>query len=368
MRIFYAVPEAATFAVASRIWRRNFYDSLAGMGHEVIEFHYDLDHAFRRIDTESEANRTFIEDNRRLLSKELLRQIQDSHSHQRIDLFFAYLTDALVLPAVIDTIRSMGIVTLNWYCNASYQFYLVREIAPHFDWCLVPERNRLSYYEAAGARPIYCPEAANPDFYRPLNVTKDIPVSFVGQAYGERPDLVRRLSEAKIPIKVFGSRWQDYFRIRKLLGLVEQRNGHLQLSRKVYGGMLPDDQLVQIFNRTQINLGFSAVWKEGPRELQVRLRDFEVPMCGSFYLVEYQPELEEYFEIGKEIECYRDPDNLVEKVRHYLARPKLCEEIGWAARTRCLQDHTWVHRLTEAFGKAGLPASPKPNPKIAQFP
>src|SRR5262249_42709229 len=133
MRIFYAVPEAATLAVGSRIWRRNLYDSLAGMGHEVIEFRYDLDQAFERIDPKIEANRIFIEENRPLLSKELLRQIRISHSQRRIDLFFAYLTDALVLPAIIDTIRRMGIVTLNWYCNASFQFDLVREIAPHFD-------------------------------------------------------------------------------------------------------------------------------------------------------------------------------------------------------------------------------------------
>jgi hypothetical protein len=267
MRIFYAAPEAATSAAGSRIWRRNLYDSLVGMGHEVIEFRWDLDHAFENIDAKIEANRGFIEENRPLLSNELLRQTKISHTHRRVDLFFAYLTDALVLPAVIDTIRSMGIVTLNWYCNASYQFDLVREIAPHFDWCLVPERNRLFYYEAVGARPIYCPEAANPDFYRSLSVTRDIPVSFVGQAYGERPELARRVAEANISLKVFGPRWQDYLRIRKYFGLVERRYGHLQLPRRIYGGVVPDGQMVEIFNRTQINLGFSAVWKEGHREL-----------------------------------------------------------------------------------------------------
>jgi spore maturation protein CgeB len=354
MRIFYAVPEAATSAVGSRIWRRNLYDTLASMGHEVIEFRYDLDHAFERIDAKIEANRVFIEENRQLLSSELRRQIRISHGHRRIDLFFAYLTDALVLPEVLDAIRSLGIVSLNWYCNASFQFDLVREIAPHFDWCLVPERNRLSYYEAAGARPIYCPEAANPDYYRPLSLTREIPVSFVGQAYGERPELACRLAEANIPIRVFGPRWQDYLRIKKFFGLVERRYGHLQVPRRIYGGVVPDDQLVLVFNRTQINLGFSAVWKEGPRELQVRLRDFEIPMCGAFYLVEYQQELEEFFDIGNEIECYRDLDDLIEKIRYYFVRPELCQSIGRAARARCLRDHTWAQRFTAVFEKIGI--------------
>jgi hypothetical protein len=358
MRIFYAVPQAATSVIDSKIWRHNFYDSLVSMGHDVVEFNYDLDRSFQSIDTSVAANQSFVAANRSRLSEELIRQVQDSHRQQPIDLFFAYLADALILPAAIRSIRKLGIVAVNWYCNASFQFDLVREISPYFDWCLVPERNRLSYYESAGARPIYCPEAANEHYYRPLGLAKDIPVSFVGQAYGERPDLARRLSEAKIPMKVFGPRWQNYLRIRKFFGLVEKSYAHLRLPRKIYGGVVPDDQLVRIFNRTQVNLGFSAVWNDGPRELQVRLRDFEIPMSGAFYLVEYQPELEEYFEIGKEIECYRELDDLIEKIRHYLARPELCEKIGRAARARCVRDHSWASRFTQVFEKIGLRTPP----------
>jgi spore maturation protein CgeB len=354
MRIFYAAPQAATTGIDSKIWRHNLYDSLVRMGNDVVEFDYDLDKSFQSIDTKIEANKAFVAIDRPRLSEELVRQVRNSHHRQTIQLFFSYLADALVLPEAIDAVRSLGIVTLNWYCNASFQFDLVREISPHFDWCLVPEKNRLSYYESVGARPIYCPEAASADYYRPLNVVKDIPVSFVGQAYGERPELVRRLSEAGIPIKVFGPRWPDFLRIRKVFGLIEQRYRHLQLSHKVYGGTLPDDQLVPTFNRTRVNLGFSAVWKEGPRELQIRLRDFEIPMCGAFYLIEYQSELEEYFEIGKEIECYSDPDELILKTKHFLAHPEVCEKIGYAARMRCLRDHTWANRFAAVFQKIGI--------------
>jgi spore maturation protein CgeB len=353
MRIFYAGPNAPTPGITSKLWRINLHDSLVEMGHEVVEFSYDVSGAFAHLDARSEASRVFIAENRPKLSAELLRQIKQAQRIGRIDLLFTYFADALVLIDTLEEIRAMGIITLNWYCNASYQFDLVREIAPHFDWCLVPEKNRLSYYEAVGARPIYCPEAANGNYYRPTKVAKDLPVSFVGQAYGERAELVCKLLDAGLPIKVFGPRWQEYFRLKTFFGLFERASGHLQIPRRIYGG-IPDEQLVPIFNRTQVNLGFSAVWGDGPRELQVRLRDFEVPMCGVFLLTEYQPELEEYFRIGKEIGCYRDPDDLVEKVKYYLARPQLCEEIGQAARERCLRDHTWVKRFETVFAKIGL--------------
>ena len=35
-------------------------------------------------------------------------------------------------------------------------------------------------------------------------------------------------------------------------------------------------------------------------------------------MVEYVEELEEFFEIGKEIVCYTDPEDLAEKIKYYL--------------------------------------------------
>ena len=102
----------------------------------------------------------------------------------------------------------MGITTVNWYCNAAHQFHLVREISPHYDWCLVPEKFRLPDYRAIGARPIYCQEAANPAVYRPLEVPGDLDVAFVGQAYGDRPEYIEHLMQAGIDVWVWGHGWQ----------------------------------------------------------------------------------------------------------------------------------------------------------------
>jgi spore maturation protein CgeB len=42
-------------------------------------------------------------------------------------------------------------------------------------------------------------------------------------------------------------------------------------------------------------------------------------MSGAFYLVEYFDELSEFFEPGKEILCFSDPEDLVGKVRYYVS-------------------------------------------------
>ncbi|HMD43749.1 MAG TPA: glycosyltransferase, partial [Candidatus Acidoferrum sp.] len=81
---------------------------------------------------------------------------------------------------------------------------------------------------------------------------------------------------------------------------------------------------------------------------------FEVPMSGGFYLTEHQDELEEFFEIDSEIACYRNKDELIEKIRFYLKRPDLRERIRNAGRRRCLSDHTWENRFKAAFKQMAL--------------
>ena len=87
---------------------------------------------------------------------------------------------------------------------------------------------------------------------------------------------------------------------------------------------------------------------------QIRLRDFEVPMSGGFYLVEHQEELREFFEIGREIETYRSREELLDKISFYLGHDAERERIRRAGRERCLRDHTWQRRFDAAFREIGL--------------
>ena len=93
------------------------------------------------------------------------------------------------------------------------------------------------------------------------------------------------------------------------------------------------------------------------RILQVRLRDFEAPMSGAFYLVEQMEELKDFFRIGQEIVCYTDRADLVEKCAYYLAHDEERERIRAAGYVRALQDHTWQRRFNDVFLTAGLPLS-----------
>jgi spore maturation protein CgeB len=266
---------------------------------------------------------------------------------------------------------------MNWYCNASYQFDLVRDIAPAYDYCLVPEKDRLDAYRAVGANPVYCPEAANPEVYGPRDVPEEFDVAFVGQRYGDRPEWIAYLLGRHIDVRVWGPGWraEDQDRAvgtasawsrarrtfrqqgpRAVMEKVLDRFRH-RIPAQVCGGPLSDEGLVQMFSRARISLGLSScgdTHRGSTRVLQVRLRDIEALMSGAFYVTEYQEDLAEMFEEDEEIVFYRSKEELADKIQFYLRRDDLRRAIRVRARRRALADHSWQRRFEAVFRQIGL--------------
>jgi spore maturation protein CgeB len=407
MRIFYASSERPNQALpTSHVWRDNLFRSLVSLGHDVVEFDYELDPLLRHADVSVPANRAFVDEHRPQAEAALLDQLEAAQREGPIDLFFSYFYSVCATPPTIHRIREMGIVTMNWYCNGSYQFDLVAEVAPAYDFSLVPEEYRLADYRRIGANPIYCQEAANPDVYHPVAVERDLDVVFVGARYGERSDYIKRLVEAGIAVRVFGPGWQvrapapsrtvapetATHRLARRLRLLSTREGWRRLLRRagigtaagspdsatteptetrrprlmpadglpdeVCGPPLSDEDMVAMYSRAKISLGFSTVGRthlDDQRIVQVRLRDFEATMSGAFYIVEDMPELRQFYEVGDEVVTYLGADDLVDKCRYYLEHEDERERIRLAGHARALRDHTWQQRFRDVFREAGLP-------------
>ncbi len=382
LRIFLAVHGPAHVMLpASRVWYYNLHLPLLDLGHTVIPFDFDLEPFFQNVNPALPAERRFLEANRPRLEAELLRQIEAEHKREPLDVFFSYFYAGFCSPQTIERIRALGIFTVNWYCNASYQFDLIAPLAPAYDACLVPEKFRLEDYRRIGARPIYCQEAANPNIYQPAPPAPYLhDVAFVGQRYGDRPAYIAHLARSGVNVRAWGVGWTGYARTMarapgRLKGLLSpsglaygvRRLARLWHDRRyalppgVAGAPLADAEMIAVFQRSKINLGFGAVGetaRTGQPIFQVRLRDFEVPMAGGFYLTQYQPELAEFFEFGQEIECFASPDELLDKVRYYLAHDEAREAIRRRGHERARRDHTWHKRLTDSFIAAGVLEKP----------
>ena len=112
-----------------------------------------------------------------------------------------------------------------------------------------------------------------------------------------------------------------------------------------------------MFRDSKINIGFTRMIGDDahrPGITQIKLRDFEVPASGGFYLVEYVPEYADFFVPGKEVETWRTVNELIDKIRYYLTHEGERAAIAAAGQRRACRDHLWMHRFSDLFAKLGL--------------
>lgn len=362
LRIVYAagVTPNAPGLPTSKLWQANLRDSLLAMGHELIPVEADVDACFAAAE-----DRDALAALRPGLTRAVLEAFESASRGGLVDLFFSYFYDGFVEPAAVEAFRRAGVPTVNFSCNNVHQFHLVREISPLYDACMVPEREALEDFRRAGARPIHVQMGASPEIYRPYDVPRDLDVTFVGQRYADRAEYVLHLAERGVAVRAWGPGWAPgggvpllRRRAKRVLDRMGLSRGPREerVLRGVSGPPLPDDDLVRLYSRSKVSLGFGVVGEthRGTPRFQVRLRDFEAPMSGACYLTEHVDELAEYYRIGEEIDTFRDRDGLLEKARFYLENPDRAEALRRAGRARAFREHTWEARFRTLFRELGL--------------
>ena len=93
----------------------------------------------------------------------------------------------------------------------------------------------------------------------------------------------------------------------------------------------------------------------------VPMRIFDIMACGGFVLVEYSRELDEIFEIGREIETYRTVDELVSKADYYLDHRAEALEIAELDREAVCKNHMISMRVNHMLNTIPPPFLSTPN-------
>ncbi len=270
------------------------------------------------------------------MNRDLLATLDRWAGEYPIDVIFAYLSGENVTPATVQKMGGLGIPMVNMFLNDKEGFIGKlykgqamgsRDICGHFDLCWTTTADAVKKYCVEGALPIYLPEGANPELHRPFDTQKTVDVSFVGQCYGNRPEIVQRLERQGIDVEAYGYRWPN--------------------------GPLSTEEMIRMYSRSRVNLGFGGVdrFKDS---FSLKGRDFEVPMSGGLYLTEYHPELARWYDLGREVVTYTDFDDLIEKIRYLLSNPEEAEEIRKKGFRRARSEHTWEMRFEKVFGLMGL--------------
>ncbi len=292
--------------------------------------HYDWGKAFDRTRPE------WVPKIRAEMNRDLLRYARAENIQKPFDVIFAYLSGEQVTQEALKSLRSLGVPLVNLSLNDKEHFVGkirggeamgMRDICRWFDLCWTSTEDALKKYCVEGANPLYLPEGANPDVHRPFDVDRSIDVAFVGQCYGNRPEVIRKLRAKGIRAEAYGFGWPN--------------------------GALTTEDMVKMYSRARINLGFAGVAGHDDTYC-IKGRDFEIPMSGGLYVTEACTELEKFFRPGEEVVTYQGVDDLVEKIRHLLSNPAEAEEIRKRGFERALREHTWEMRFEKVFKLLGV--------------
>ena len=207
--------------------------------------------------------------------------------------------------------------------NDNYQRW-----AAKFDLNLTNVLATTEWYQQRGFPCLYSPQGVHlPEgLGPPASADFKYEFSFLGSIKPEREVIINELLRCNIPIKLFGSGWP--------------------------GGQWVDDPNA-IYRGTQINLGIGLA-SPSQNLTTVKGRDFECPGVGACYLTTYNWELVNFYELGREILCYRSVEELIEMYAFYRKRPEDCLKIAQAAWRRCVAEHTWEQRFRKIFQQAGF--------------
>jgi spore maturation protein CgeB len=340
------------------------------------------------------------------ITEQIINEIREAHRRKPLDLFLSYFYNAHFDPTGFEEIHRLGIPTVNFYCNSIYQFDYVADIAAKVKFSWHAEKEAGPRYIGVGANPVWVQMGADPEVYHPVpKVARQAKACFVGQRYADRDRLFAALIRSSIPIDIYGGGWNRETSIsqvktskphdniylgRKLLRpgsfksfahttlMNIQKHGVLaggwrtirqwryrSQSRRIDPLFTPilkgfAKDISQTYAGYEVVVNFSNVWADGRpgSELipHVRLRDFEAPMCRTCYITGHTEEIAEFYELGKEIDTYQSPEELVEKTRFYLAHPSQAEKIREAGYRRAVRDHTWEKRFAQLFEKLGMGA------------
>lgn len=106
-------------------------------------------------------------------------------------------------------------------------------------------------------------------------------------------------------------------------------------------GVTTHVEMPKVFHCSKINLNITI------KSIQsgLSLRVWDILGCGGFLLSNYQTEIPEYFELGKDLDCYESPDDLKQKVAFYLAHDDIRTEIAHNGYQKVKQLHTYELRI-----------------------
>ncbi len=248
------------------------------------------------------------------------------------------------LESTFASVRSEGSKIIGLFVDDEYRFaYYSKWWTPYVDYVVTFDFEALPKYQALGARVIHVlPCEGTPVALDWSNIEEKYEVSFVGgKGKSCRENYVNELKKRNIPVSLFGKGWE--------------------------GGYVSTNDMIDIFTTSKINLNFSGT----DHRTGLKGRMTFILLAGGFLLTEYTPGLEKYFQLGKEIICFKNSKEMTDKINYYLSHDEERRAIARAGWERAVKEYTPFHMFSRIFDEiekdAGV-GDKKNEPEVLKMP
>jgi len=164
---------------------------------------------------------------------------------------------------------------------------------------------------------------------------RDIDVIFIGFPYRNKLPMMSQVMKAlgkRLLMIGFNWKYNVYM------------NAKYGWSGLAHGPIKPGRAYVDYYQRAKI--GFNIHNRGDYTVGSYRL--FELPANGVMQISDGGEYLNEFFEVGKEIERHSSADELIDKIRYYLAHDDERRRIALGGYRRAMKDHRFKHRMQQA--------------------
>jgi spore maturation protein CgeB len=306
-----------------------------------------------------------------------------------LDLIFCVIYDDVLDVETVVRLRSLGIPLVNYHVDLVSQWYRILKTGKYFDLVACAQRDHWTGLKRAEIRPYYLPMATNPPEITGRLEQGFDGVLYLGSPWDYRRVVLSELAHRSVPLRIYGNNWvqrkkdasNSHHWKKNIHDLIHYAGPRLleeglegvwrSMQSRVTGGarartlehLIPAEAIKGAYKESEfrelvrgaaINLGFTHFRGEpGTRwELrQARLREFEIPGCGGFYLTQDCKQIRELYAVGTHLDVWENLNDLREKISYYRSQPDKRKQLAVAGREHVIKEHTWRRRFCDLLSE-----------------
>lgn len=298
--------------------------TLNDLGHETVPFDISVFESRASRPVQSVAWRLYAGPMVRTINRALQREVKNLKG---IDLIWVD-KGVWIYPEILQALKeATGARALHYTPDAQFVIQRSRHFLasiPLYDVFVTTKEWEVDAYKQAGAKRVLLTYQGYDSRFYPRTVSDQertqyaSDVCFIGHTQPHYAQRLKALSTIGIQLRIWGNAWPAYAK------------RHPWARGLVNSGLWGESYPVAL---SCAKIGMGLLGKHIPETSTTRT--FEIPATGTFLLAERTELHQRLFEEGKEAEFFSSDDEMIDKVKFYLAYDEARRRIAAAGRIRC---------------------------------